>query len=76
MPPQEMWPQYKKGNVTEHDTVLWSIAQYTTNKEGLARAHPEDFSKEKVNNILLNIAREMEEKVQLDKLSKGKNEDT
>ena len=71
LPPQEMWPQYKKGNVTEHDTVLWSIAQYVGNKENLAKAHPQDFSKEKINEILRTIAREMEEKVQLDKLTRG-----
>jgi hypothetical protein len=69
-----MWAQYKKGNVTEHETVLWSIAQYTGNKENLAKPHPQDFSKEKINEILRTIAKEMEEKIQLDKLSKGANE--
>jgi len=68
LPPQELWDQYKKGNVTESDWVTWSIDQYINNKKGLAEAFPEDFPKEKIDMILIDIAREMEEEIKMKKL--------
>lgn len=47
LPPREMWPQYQKGNVTEHDMVLWSINQYKENKKGLEKEEPDDISQER-----------------------------
>lgn len=43
LPPQEMWGQYTKGNVTEHEIVVWSINQILTNKAGLEKRDPEDL---------------------------------
>ncbi len=51
LPPEEMWSQYKKGNVTEHEEVLWSISQFKTNREGLQAKDPEDLSDERANSI-------------------------
>lgn len=55
LPPHEMWDQYKKGNVTEHDVVEWSIDQFKTNRKNLENAHPEDFSDEKIKSIYQDI---------------------
>lgn len=68
LPPREMWDQYKKGNVTESDWVLWSIDQFTNNRKQLEAPFSEDFSQEKINQILLEIAREMEQEAKLRKI--------
>lgn len=76
LPPTEMWDQYKKGNVTESDWVTWSIDQYINNKKGLEEPFHEDFLKEKIEMILKEIAREMEEEIRIKKLyAKPENEE-
>lgn len=55
LPPVEMWEQYKKGNVTESEIVLWSINQFRANKEKLEEKHPEDLSDECAKAIYLQI---------------------
>jgi len=52
LPPEEMWAQYKKGNITEHKEVLWSINQYCINREELEKDEPEDLSDEKGKSIM------------------------
>ena len=37
IPSEEMWDQYKKGNVTESSIVTWSISQFRYNKKWLER---------------------------------------
>lgn len=57
IPPKEMWNQYRKGNVTENETVLWSINQFINNRENLAKNHPEDLPEERqkwIYRIILN----------------------
>ena len=68
LPQQEMWSQYKMGNVTENGTVLWSINQYRVNKVELEKPEPKDLPEEKCKMILLDIAREMEEDIRMRKL--------
>lgn len=51
LPPEDLWPQYKRGNLTEHELVLWSINEYITNKKGLERAEHDDLSEEKIRSI-------------------------
>lgn len=51
LPPQEMWKQYQKGNVTEHKEVLWSINQYVNCKNSLQERDPEDLPDERANFI-------------------------
>lgn len=63
LPPFETWSQYKKGNVVESDDVSWSIYQYQNNREELAKPFPDDLPDEKCKQILLEIAREMEEAI-------------
>lgn len=68
LPPEEMWGQYKPGNVTESDIVRWSIHMYRTKKEDLERKDPEDLPDDKCKMILLDIAREMEEDARIRKI--------
>lgn len=51
LPPKELWDQYKKGNVTENNDILWSINQYRDNVKGLAKPHPEDMNEERAKQI-------------------------
>ena len=69
LPPREQWSQYKKGNVTENDIVNWSINQFTNHRENLAAPYAEDFFQERINAILQDIAREMEEEARMKKMS-------
>jgi hypothetical protein len=61
LPPEEMWKQYKKGNVTESDIVLWSIDQFKNHKELLAQPIEGDLSKDQIANIYTQIGREMDQ---------------
>lgn len=56
IPPEEMWKQYQKGNVTEDPTVLWSINQYKNNKKNLQRKDVEDLPEEKILEIYRTIS--------------------
>lgn len=57
LPPFEMWSQYRKGNVTESEIVMWSILQFQTNKAALEQPNDEDLPDDVVRNIYLEIAR-------------------
>lgn len=68
LPPREMWPQYKKGNVTENQLVLWSIAQFQFHKEVLERPCPDDLNDALIKNIYALIAHEMDEEIRIKKM--------
>jgi hypothetical protein len=68
LPPEEMWSQYSLGNVTENELVLWSIAQYKSNKEALEAKDPEDLNDEQCKLIYTQIAQEIDQDTQMDKL--------
>lgn len=51
LPPEELWSQYKTGNVTENEDVLWSIDQYLNNKKKLEAPDPDDLSLDKQKQI-------------------------
>ena len=55
IPPTELWPQYEKGKVTQHETVIWSIDQFRTNKKNLEQKDPEDLPEERIKNIYQHI---------------------
>jgi hypothetical protein len=61
LPPEEMWGQYKKGNVTESDVILWSIDQYINHKEEMKKAFEGDLSRDQIHNIYRKIGRDMED---------------
>jgi len=59
LPPKEMWPQYKRGNLTEEDTVLWSINQFQFNRKKMAEPEHDDLKYEKVQEILKKVCIEL-----------------
>ncbi len=59
LPPKEIWPQFRRGNLTEENTVLWSINQYEYNRKSLAKAAHDDMSDEKVQEIYRKVCIEM-----------------
>ncbi len=61
LPPREMWLEYQMGNVTENELVLWSIAQFQTNKAKLEEREPDDLSDEVIRNIYLKVSEEQDE---------------
>lgn len=58
IPPDEMFGQYKKGNVTEHDITEWSIDMYLHHREELAKNEPDDLTDEQIDAIYKNISKE------------------
>jgi len=68
LPPREMWAQYKKGNVTEHEFVLWSIDMFENHRQDLERPDPDDLNEEQCKNIYLRIAAEADEEKRMKKL--------
>ncbi len=68
LPPSEMWNQYKKGNVTEHEWVLWSIDQYKNNKKKMSLPEPDDLSDEICKRIYKLIARENDQEKRATKI--------
>lgn len=61
LPPPEIWKQYQKGNVTEHELVLWSINQYLNNRYRLAKPFEDDLSDDKCKEIYRKVALEIDE---------------
>ena len=68
IPPREMWPQYKKGNVTENQLVLWSIAQFQYHREVLEKACSDDMTDEQIKNIYINIGQGMDQDARMKKM--------
>lgn len=74
IPQMELWDQYRKGNVTENETVLWSINQYLYNRKNLERPYSDDLSEEKCKWIYETIAQEIDEEIRMEKLYKTPEE--
>lgn len=55
LPPRELWGQYQKGNLAEHEFVIWSIDQYLHNKKKLEADDPEDLSEIQCSNIMQEL---------------------
>ncbi len=73
LPPRETWDQYKKDNLTEHELVIWSINQFTTNRENLEKPDPQDLPDHICKDILRRYLMEIEDKKRLDSLYNTKN---
>ena len=58
IPPPEIWPQYKEGNVTESREVLWSIDQYVNNRHGLSLPFRDDLGDDTIRKIYRKIAKD------------------
>lgn len=59
LPPEDMWEQYKLGNMTEHEIVLWSVQMYTMNREHLEKKDPQDLDEKKAENIYREVIQEI-----------------
>lgn len=68
LPPRDMWTQYQKGNVTEHELVLWSIDMFTHHRNTLEASYEQDLSEEQAKNIYRRIAQEMDEEKRMKNL--------
>lgn len=55
IPPKETWAQYKKGNICESNSVLWSINQFRYNREELERPDPKDLPDNKAREIWMDF---------------------
>ncbi len=62
LPPRELWPQYRKGNITENEIVLWSIDQFENNRENLEREDKDDLPEERSKLILAQVINEWRQK--------------
>ena len=51
IPQKELWGQYKKGNITESELVLWSIDQYENHRKKLAEKDKDDLQDWQVRDI-------------------------
>ncbi len=63
LPPVEMWPQYQKGNVTEHETVNWSIGQFKHHKQALEAPDKDDLSDDQIKIIYEAVKLEKDAKM-------------
>lgn len=68
LPPKEMWAQYKKGFVTEHELVSWSIDMFCNHKKTLETPDPEDLSDERMKQIYIMVATEIDQEKRMEKL--------
>ncbi len=72
LPPKEMWPQYKKGNVTENEYVTFSIELFLNRKTELEAPFEDDFSDEVMKNIYIKVAKELDEEKRLKNIGQYK----
>ena len=56
IPAKEMWDQYKKGNLTENQTVSESIESFQTNRAMLEASEDDDLTEEQINKVYRDIA--------------------
>lgn len=61
IPPEEMWKQYQKGNVTEHELVNWSIEMYQNHRYTLEMREMDDLPDEQARKIYKQIIKEIRE---------------
>lgn len=64
LPPRETWEQYKKGNVTENEWVIWSIDQFLNNRKKMDEKDPEDLADHICKNIYKSVMLEMQQENQ------------
>lgn len=56
IPPREQWYMFKKGTLTENETIANSIHEFEFHREELDKKDPEDFSDEKIDQIYKEIS--------------------
>lgn len=55
LPPEELWQQYRLGNITEQADILYYIDHYINHREKLEARHPDDISDDRAKNIWEDI---------------------
>jgi hypothetical protein len=55
IPPQEMWAQYKKDNLTESKMISESIYNYKNNKEMLEKSEDDDLNDSQINAVYRDL---------------------
>jgi hypothetical protein len=65
IPAREMWPQYKKGNVTASEIVQESIQDFQFNRKKLEATEPDELSESQIDAIYREIAQEAKSKAAL-----------
>jgi hypothetical protein len=70
LPPREQWANYKKGNVAEHELVLWSINQFENNRAELEKDDPRDIPDALGTKIYHQILSEHRQKLMMQRLWK------
>jgi len=68
IPPKDMWSQYKKGNVTEHEIVNWSVDQFVNNKKGLEQPEKDDLPENLCQDIYKAVIQEKMEEIRIKKI--------
>lgn len=63
LPPRVMWAQYRKGNVTEHEVVVWSISQYMNKKPELEKPDPNDLPDHVARDIYKQVIAEIRQDI-------------
>lgn len=58
IPAREMWPQYKKGNVTHSEIVLESIKAFQFDRKSLEAPEKDDLSESEIDAIYRELAQE------------------
>lgn len=56
IPDQNMWPQFKKGNVTHSEIVNESIAKFKSNRSELEAPESDDLSDDQIDAIYKEIS--------------------
>jgi len=68
IPAREMWDQYKKGNVTQNETVMQSIRDFENNREFLEKKEDDDLSDAQIDAIYQSISNDARYKKAMGKL--------
>ncbi len=55
LPPRELWNQYRQGNITEDNEVLWSINEFETNRKNMGKPAHDDLTDAKIKTIYKQI---------------------
>jgi hypothetical protein len=66
LPPEELWKQYRDGNIAENADVLCSIDNYLYARKQLGAPHPDDLPEERCRLIL----KELIDNIRFDKMMK------
>jgi hypothetical protein len=75
LPPEEMWAQYRRGNVTASEYVMWSIDMFINNKKALEMPLSDDMNDEQIKHIYLEVATEMDQEKRMKGMYGQKTED-